>query len=307
MSEYPDYVSGKVIEERKNYYLVSTSAGEVRSTIKGTLKKNRKRIATGDLVSLQIINHDSMEGIITKVHERINFLPRPPLANLSQVMFINSFKSPNLDTEAVDRFLFSASVYEIESVLIFNKTDLLSDRDLEELGELERYYSQIGYRTLRTSAVNRHGLGQLTDSCKGKTSAFTGLSGVGKSTLLSFIFPELELKTNEVSGRSGRGTHTTTHISLLSLDPETFIADTPGFAFVEVPTVPEETVVSHFPELEKVTGECRFNDCKHDQEPGCRVKELVEKGEIARWRHAHYLEIHKEMMERRRSYGKRGF
>ncbi|MFW6245594.1 MAG: ribosome small subunit-dependent GTPase A, partial [Fibrobacterota bacterium] len=187
MSEYPDYVSGKVIEERKNYYLVSTSAGEVRSTIKGTLKKNRKRIATGDLVSLQIINHDSMEGIITKVHERINFLPRPPLANLSQVMFINSFKSPNLDTEAVDRFLFSASVYEIESVLIFNKTDLLSDRDLEELGELERYYSQIGYRTLRTSAVNRHGLGQLTDSCKGKTSAFTGLSGVGKSTLLGMI------------------------------------------------------------------------------------------------------------------------
>lgn len=307
MCESSTHISGKVIEERKNYYLVSTSAGEVRSTVKGALKKNRKRIATGDQVSLQIINKDSMEGVITNVLKRVNFLPRPPLANLSQVVFINSFKSPNLDTEAVDRFLFSASIYEIESVLIFNKIDLLTERELEELSEIEQYYSQIGYRTFRTSAVTRYGLDELIHSCREKTSAFTGLSGVGKSTLLSAIFPDLEFRTSEVSGRSGRGTHTTTHVTLLSLTPQTFIADTPGFAFVDVPTIPEETVVAHFAELEKVTGECRFNDCKHDQEPGCRVKELVESGEIAHWRYAHYLKIYKEMLERRRSYGKKGF
>ncbi|MFP4162722.1 MAG: ribosome small subunit-dependent GTPase A [Chitinispirillaceae bacterium] len=298
-------LSGRIIEERKNYYTVSTSIGTVRSTLKGVLKKKKRKIATGDLVYIDIINPDSMEGVITGIQNRTSFLPRPPLANISQVVFINCYKNPGLNFEAVDRFLFSATAYNIDAILTFNKTDLLTDEESAELKKTEKYYSGIGYTTLRTSAVNRQGIDELVSICTNKTSAFTGLSGVGKSTLLSSIFPDIEFKTSEVSGRSGRGTHTTTHTTLLSLDNQTFIADTPGFAFVDVPTVPEETVISHFPELEKVTGECRYNDCRHDQEPGCKVKELVDSGEIAPWRHSHYLKIHKEMQERRKNYRKR--
>ncbi|MDR2578128.1 MAG: ribosome small subunit-dependent GTPase A [Chitinispirillales bacterium] len=296
-------VPGKIIEEQKNYYVVSTSGGELRCTLKGALLKERKRrIATGDSVKIQVINADSAEGIICEISKRQNFLPRPPLANLSQVIFVNCFKRPQINTEAIDRFLFSAAAYGIDAVIVFNKMDLLDADEAGELETAENYYREISYKILRTSVPENQGVEELVGLCRGKTSAFTGLSGVGKSSLLSIIFPDMEFSTNEVSGASGRGTHTTTHTKLLSLDNNTFIADTPGFAFVDVPTVDEDTVAAHFPEIEKQTGKCRFNNCIHDTEPGCAVVELVESGEIAPWRHEHYLKIYYEMAERRKMY-----
>jgi ribosome biogenesis GTPase len=120
--------------------------------------------------------------------------------------------------------------------------------------------------------------------------------------LLSLIFPGADLRAGEVSGARGRGVHTTTHTKLLSLDGGTFIADTPGWSFVDIPAVPEETVAAHFPEIEAVTGNCRFNNCVHDAEPGCRAAELAGAGEIAPWRLEHYLKIYKEMAKRRKAY-----
>ncbi|MDR2728895.1 MAG: ribosome small subunit-dependent GTPase A, partial [Chitinispirillales bacterium] len=201
--------------------------------------------------------------------------------------------------EAADRFLFSSSVYNINAILVFNKTDLLDEHELSGLRAIENVYKNIGYETMLVSAVKREGIGRLTDMCRDKTSAFAGLSGVGKSTILSVIFPDKEFRTKKVSGTNGRGTHTTTNINLLSLDKNSFLADTPGFAFVNVPAVEPETVVSHFPEIEKCAGVCKFNNCVHDAEPGCVVRELVEKNEIAPWRREHYLKLYYEMAERR--------
>jgi len=227
--------SGTVVEERKNYYIVATPRfGRLRCTVKGALLNKKKfRVSAGDSVEVRVINEDSSEGVICEVAERKSFLPRPPLANLSQVVFINCFKQPNLDTEAVDRFLFSSTVYGIDAVIVFNKTDLLSDAETAELAAVERYYREIGYKILHTSVSRKSGISDIVDICRRKTSAFTGLSGVGKSSLLSLIFPDFEFKTNGVSGARGRGTHTTTHINLLTLDENSFIADTPGFAFVD--------------------------------------------------------------------------
>ncbi|MCL2183492.1 MAG: ribosome small subunit-dependent GTPase A [Chitinispirillia bacterium] len=296
-------LAGRVVEEQKNYYIVSTARKDVRCTLKGALlKKKKQRLCTGDAVSVQIINDDSAEGIICSISPRRNLLPRPPLANLDQVIFVNCFKHPSLDTEAIDRFLFSSMSYDVESVIVFNKMDLLDDEEFGELEDIERFYKNIGYQILHTSVQDVSGIDKLIDLCKDKTSAFTGLSGVGKSSLLSLIFPGMEFRTSEVSGARGRGTHTTTHTKLLSLDKNTFIADTPGFAFVDVPTVDEGTVIAHFPEIEAVTGQCKFNNCIHDAEPGCRVIELIEAGEIAPWRHEHYLKIYGEMVRRRKMY-----
>jgi len=303
MSELIQTLPGRVVEEQKNYYIVSTKQNDIRCTLKGTLlKKRNQRICTGDSVSIQIINNDSAEGVICEISPRQNFLPRPPLANLDQIIFVNCFKHPRLDTEAIDRFLFSSTAYNVDAVIVFNKMDLLDEEEFRELEDVEQYYKNINYKIIHTSVPGRLGVDNLTDLCKDKTSAFTGLSGVGKSSLLSLIFPGMEFKTNEVSGSHGRGTHTTTHTKLLSLDKNTFIADTPGFAFVDVPTVDEDTVIAHFPEIEAVTGQCRFNNCIHDNEPGCKVIELIEAGEIAPWRHDHYLKIYQEMVRRRKMY-----
>jgi len=275
----------------------------LRCTVKGTLLNKKKfRISAGDSVRVQIINRDSAEGVICEAAERVSFLPRPPLANLSQVVFVNCFKHPSLDTEAVDRFLFSSAVYGIDAVIVFNKTDLLGDAETAELAETERRYKDVGYKILRTSVPARQGVAELIELCRNKTSAFTGLSGVGKSSLLSLIFPDSEFKTNDVSGARGRGTHTTTHIELLTLDENSFIADTPGFAFVDVPAVDEDSVAEYFPEIKNAVGQCRFNNCVHDAEPGCKIVELVDKGEIADWRREHYLKIYREMVKRRKMY-----
>jgi len=266
------------------------------------LNKKKFRISAGDSVRVQIINQDSSEGVICEVAERRSFLPRPPLANLSQVVFVNCFKHPSLDTEAVDRFLFSSAVYGIDAVIVFNKTDLLNEAETAELADTERRYRDIGYKILRASVPDRQGIQELIEICRNKTSAFTGLSGVGKSSLLSLIFPNSEFKTSGVSGARGRGTHTTTHIKLLTLDENSFIADTPGFAFIDIPAVDEESVAEYFPEIKNAVGKCRFNNCVHDAEPGCKVAELIDKGEIAGWRREHYLKIYREMIKRRKMY-----
>jgi len=303
MSEPNTTLTGRIVEEQKNYCIVSARGRALRCTLKGALLKQRgRRACTGDVVSVRIINDDTSEGVICGISPRQSFLPRPPLANLSQVIFVNCFKHPRLDTEAIDRFLFSGMAYGIDAIIAFNKMDLLDERERDELGAAERYYADIGYKILHTSVPQNQGIDELTDLCRGKTSAFTGLSGVGKSSLLARIFPDVEFRTGGVSGSMGKGTHTTTHTKLLTLGGDTFIADTPGFAFVDIPDVPEETVAAHFPEIERATGECRFNNCIHDAEPGCKVAELVEAGEIAYWRRDHYLKIYREMVMRRKMY-----
>jgi ribosome biogenesis GTPase len=296
--------TGIVVEEQKNYYMVSSpQGGRLRCTVKGALlNKKKARVSTGDLVGVQATNQDSAEGVICSVAERKSFLPRPPLANLSQVAFINTFKHPALNTEAIDRFLFSSAVYGIDAVIVFNKMDLLNGNETAELEAVERRYKNIGYGVLRTSVPQKQGISELIGLCNGKTSAFAGLSGVGKSSLLSLIFPGAEFKTGGVSGARGKGTHTTTHIKLWALDENSFIADTPGFAFVDVPAVNEEAVAEYFPEIRAAVGQCRFNNCIHDAEPGCAVAKMVERGEIADWRREHYLKIYREMARRRRAY-----
>ena len=296
-------IHGHVIEEQKNYYLVDSEQGIIRCQIRGTLKKNSVHVCTGDFVDIEIINTDPPEGLVAKIHERKSYLQRPPLANLTQILFINSYKQPSLDLESLDRFLFTTEVYHITPVIIFNKHDLLNDEELSNLKTITSQYNKIGYRTICTSAYTQQGIEELESLCDNQISACTGLSGVGKSSLLSCLFPTRSFKTSEVSGPTGRGTHTTTTVILLPYK-NGYLADTPGYSFVNLPLVDEDNTVSCFPELAGVVGQCKFNDCLHNGEPGCAVQELIESGDIAESRRKHFLKIYNELKVLRQKFRK---
>jgi ribosome biogenesis GTPase / thiamine phosphate phosphatase len=295
-------VSGRIIEEQKNYFIIDTPRGALRAATRGLLKKDRKRVCVGDMVEFEMTNEDTAEGVILSIRERTSFLNRPPLANLTQVILVCTVKEPPLDLEATDRFLVCASAYGLNPVLVFNKNDRLDDAEAASLETVLGVYRKCGYTALVTSASTGSGVQELIEICAGKVSAFAGLSGVGKSALLQRIFPDREFRVGEVSGPTGRGTHTTTCVTLLPIKNGGYIADTPGLAFIDLPLVPEEDIAGYFPELESRIGNCRFNNCIHENEPGCSVRALVDSGEIAAWRVEHYLKIFREMRERRRRY-----
>ncbi len=234
-----------------------------------------------------------------------SFIHRPALANLKQILFITTFKSPFLDLEALDRMLFTAEVYNIKATIVFNKTDLLDTEEHIALEKIIPIYNNCGYETLKTSARTGMGIDLLELKCASyEICAFSGLSGVGKSTLLSKLFPEKSFRIGEVSGANGRGTHTTTNNVLHPHLNGSYIADTPGISFVDIPTIPEENVISCFPEIKDCIGQCRFNNCIHDGEPGCFVQERVNEGDIAISRWEHYLKIFNEMKSIRKQYRK---
>ena len=295
-------IAGRIIEEQKNFFIANTAQGDVRVVTKGVLKLHKARICTGDFVDIELTNTDPPQGLILKIHERTSFLKRPPLANLTQVIFICTFKEPPLDLEATDRFLVCASAYGLTPVIAFNKVDLITPGEQEFSQRIIATYRRAGYKIVLTSALAGQGVDELVGICGGQVSAFTGLSGVGKTTLLSRIFPDRELRIGEVSGPTGRGTHTTTSVTLLPLPSGGFIADTPGLSLVDLPLVPEEDIATYFPELDAMIGKCKFNNCVHENEPGCKVREAVEAGDIAPWRHEHYLKMFREMRDRRRGY-----
>jgi ribosome biogenesis GTPase / thiamine phosphate phosphatase len=295
-------ITGRIIEEQKNYFIIDTVQGTLRAATSGLLKKDAKRVCVGDMVDCEITNIDTPAGVILSIHERTSFLNRPPVANLTQVILVCTVKEPPLDLEATDRFLVCASAYGLAPVLVFNKNDRLAPAESASLETIVSVYKRCGYQVLLTSAHTGAGLEQLMQTCADRVSAFAGLSGVGKSALLSKIFPDRTFTLGEVSGPTGRGTHTTTRVTLLPLPKGGYIADTPGLSFVDLPLVPEEDIMTYFPELDRQIGSCRFNNCIHENEPGCRVRELVDAGEIAAWRVEHYLKIFKEMKERRRQY-----
>lgn len=295
-------LSCRVIEEQKNYFQVDSSQGLVRAGIKGALKKERARICSGDIVDVELMNSEPPEGIITKVHKRKNFLPRPALANIDLVFFIHTIKEPPIDLDALDRFLFSAEVYMFRPIIVFNKIDILTDTDIAKCEEVSGIYKNAGYEILHTSAVTCEGVDKLVELCKNHISAFTGLSGVGKSTLLSKIFPDIDFRIGKISDHTQRGTHTTTNTTLHKLSHDGYIADTPGLSFVNIPEVPDEMVSSYFPELCSRIGQCKYNNCTHHDEPGCMVESLIQNNEIANSRMVNYRKIYKEMFMKRKSY-----
>ncbi|MFP4416555.1 MAG: ribosome small subunit-dependent GTPase A [Chitinispirillaceae bacterium] len=299
-----DYLqTGLVTEEQKNYYVVDCTHGTFQATLTGALRHRKKRICTGDNVDIHIINNDTREAVVRRVHKRKNFLPRPPIANIDQVILVVTVVQPQADLITFDRFLFAAEYYGFSPRIVCNKVDLVNSGDQELLKQIHRTYCGVGYDVLDTSASTGYQLDLLVEKCTNRRSIFAGVSGVGKSSLLSRILPDQDFRTSELS-TIGRGVHTTTSTTLLHLPTGGYIADTPGFAFIDLPVVLPQEVAHYFPEISNAGKDCRFSNCIHQNEPSCRVKQLVSEGSIAHSRYENYLLFYSYMQDQLRVYPK---
>ncbi|WP_281951757.1 ribosome small subunit-dependent GTPase A [Nitrosophilus kaiyonis] len=252
------------------------------SIIRKKLKK--LKLYAGDFVEGEIVDD---KFVIEKIYERKNLLTRPPVANVDNVLIVVAIKNPDFDNYLLDNFLAVYEYKQIEPVIIFNKIDLLSDKS--ELKKWMEIYKKIGYETHALSAKENSAIEKIKDYIKGQISILAGPSGVGKSTILSKIL-DIPIKTKDISNKLKRGRHTTTAVTLYRFNENSFIADTPGFSKVEATYFMEKKDVRlYFREF--LNYSCKFPDCTHTSEPGCKVKEAVLKGEISCERFKSYLKI----------------
>jgi ribosome biogenesis GTPase len=296
---------GRVIQEQKNYCLVDISQKEpVRAVLKGVAKNKQKRIAVGDFVEVELFDGIADNAIIRDVLERKNFLPKPLIANIDGIFFVNCFIEPALDLFYIDRFLFCAAAKNINVTLIFNKTDILTKSQFDELRNLAKIYEKIGFEVLMTSVKDEKSISKVAQAAQDRVSVFAGQSGVGKSSIMQILFPDISFIVQELSPNLLRGRNTTSHTSLLQLANGGFIADTPGFSFFEIPNIEPRFVVSCFPDFVKVleNSPCRFSNCSHKNEPECSIKSAVEVGEIYPNRLKSYMAIFDDTAAKAKNY-----
>ncbi len=258
-------------------------------------------IAVGDFVNFQIEDEIENFGTIFEIGLRNNYVIRKSVhktghghliaANVDQAILIATLVFPKTSLGFIDRFLVAIETFRIPGVIIFNKRDLISDDFAPFLEELMDLYSSLGYICLATSAKDRLGIDEFSDILKGKTSLVSGHSGVGKSTLVNVIAPGLDLKTQEVSTFANKGVHTTTFSEMFEIAEDTFIIDSPGIKELGLVDMSADEIVHSFPEMRAVLNQCKFDNCRHINEPGCIVKEMVGEGEIAISRYESYLSM----------------
>ncbi|PWJ59589.1 ribosome biogenesis GTPase [Dyadobacter jejuensis] len=258
-------------------------------------------IAVGDQVRFEVEDSNENFGIISEILPRENYVIRSSVhktghghliaANVDQAILIATLVFPKTSLGFIDRFLVAIETFRIPGVIIFNKLDLLSEEFYPFLQELMDLYSGLGYQCLATSAIEKEGLEEFEGLLKGKTSLLSGHSGVGKSTLVNVIAPTLDLRTQEVSSFANKGVHTTTFASMFELSEDTFIIDTPGIKELGLADMNAEEIAHSFPEMRALLNACKFNNCRHINEPGCAVKEHVQEGTIALSRYESYLSM----------------
>ncbi|KAA8484727.1 ribosome biogenesis GTPase [Arcticibacter tournemirensis] len=299
-------MQGLVIKSTGSWYQVETEDGTVLDCrIKGIFRtkdiKTTNPIAVGDRVEIEL-EPDQDTGIINKLKERKNYIIRKSVnlskqaqiiaANLDQALLVVTLASPRTSLGFVDRFLVTAEAYDVPAGIIFNKLDLFSDEGLEILAEYEEIYTSIGYPCYEVSALEGTNLEQITDVLKDKVTLISGHSGVGKSTLINKLIPEIELKTGEVSEWSDKGQHTTTFAEMHPLPQGGYLIDTPGIRELGVIDIEKQELGHFFPEMRQLMNQCRFNNCRHINEPGCAVVEAVNEGSINLSRYESYLSIY---------------
>lgn len=237
-------------------------------------------------------------GYIEQVYDRVTQLQRPAVANVDQAMIVVSIVDPAINLNLLDRYLVQVEHQALKSIVCFNKADLVTEDLLAQYRDL---YQAIGYQVIATSAVTNQGLDPVLQALEGHITAILGPSGVGKSTLLNAINPDFQLETGGVSEKTRRGRHTTRHVELFPVGDTGYIFDTPGFSSLDVTFIEEVRDLSdHFPEMKALRPSCRFDDCIHENEPICAVKQALAEGKIAQTRYDNYLLMLEEIRSFRR-------
>ncbi|HLP65623.1 ribosome small subunit-dependent GTPase A [Flavobacterium sp.] len=300
-------MTGLVYKSTGSYYTVKTDDHQVyECRIKGKFRmkgiKSTNPIAVGDVVDFELDNTTDEEvGQIHNIHDRKNYIVRKSVnlskqthiiaSNIDVVFLLITINNPPTTTSFIDRFLLTAEAYGIEAVLVFNKIDTYDDAMLDEQLYLHYIYSEIGYKCLRVSSTEGKGIDELKQLMTGKVSMFSGHSGVGKSTLVNALQPNLNLKTKSISEQSKQGQHTTTFAEMYDLDFDAKIIDTPGIKGFGIVDMEKEEISGFFPEFFKLQDNCKFNNCLHKEEPNCAIKKALEEDKIAWSRYNSYLKI----------------
>ncbi len=296
-------LDGVIVRNYGLYFDVATPVGQVRATLRGILKRERVKTnpaTVGDRVQLTLTTPGSSppEGVIEQIIPRIRSLSRLArgtddveqviLANPDQLIAVFSIQDPEPHPRMIDRFLLIAEAQNLDAAIVINKLDLASDRAASQLANR---FKHTGYPVFKTSAVTDEGIDDLREHLTNKISAFAGPSGVGKSSLLNRIVPELNEPTGDISEATGKGRHTTTWTTLFEIGPNTFVADTPGMRQLGLWGVDFERLDELFPEFQPFLGRCRFGDCRHINEPSCAVLAGVESGKIDQDRYMSYRQL----------------
>ena len=280
--------TGRILRSLSGFYDVQTDSGMVTCRGRGNLRRGQEIPLTGDMVEITV---EKGRGMVEKILPRRNRFIRPAVANVDALVIFAANVNPITEPFLIDRVAAIAGDQEVEVILCVNKCDL------DPAVDLVRIYQNAGFSVIRSSAETGEGVEQLRQMIRGKLVAFTGNTGVGKSSMLNRLCPDLGVATGEVSEKLGRGRHTTRHVELYRLEEDTYVADTPGFASFDTEQMDvllKENLQYAFPDFAPYLGQCQFHDCSHRSEPACAVREAVEAGKIEKTRYDSYLRLYEK-------------
>lgn len=288
---------GQIYKIHSDFYYVDDGVNSFECKIREVLKKQKEKILVGDFVEFE-------NGVITNLIERKNFIKRPSVANIDQIIIVSALKQPDLDLHQLNRYIALAKYYNIPTVLCFNKEDLKWEKQLGE--KIKKIYSPLGYKIVFTSATEHKGIKNFEKILDNKTSVLCGNSGVGKSSLVNAINPDLNLRTKQVSEKTLKGTHTTRHCEIIKLNNSSRIVDTPGFSNVKFDFILPADVDLLFDDIAKFRDDCKYSDCLHINEDECNVLNNIDKIDSTRYEsYLAFIDEAKEYKERIKYEGKK--
>jgi ribosome biogenesis GTPase / thiamine phosphate phosphatase len=303
-----------VYKSTGSWYVVKNTKGQTfNARILGKFKidglTSTNPIAVGDEVEIATENEIEQSVTITQIHTRTNYINRTSPANkhqhhiiasnLHQSLLFATLKEPKTSQGFIDRFLISSEAFHIPTILVFNKADIFGKKEAVKFEECKQIYEAIGYTVKKISVQTGEGVNELQDLLKDKTSLLSGHSGVGKSSFLNKLFPHMQLRTQDVSGWSGKGLHTTTFAEMFDLPEGGKVIDTPGIRELGLVDISKQELSHYFPEMMALINDCQFNNCLHTEEPGCAIKKAVNNGSISEDRYVSYRNILDGIEERK--------
>ena len=288
---------GQIYKIHSDFYYVYDGTQSYECKIREVLKKQKEKILVGDFVEFN-------SGVIESIVNRKNYISRPSVANIDQIVIVSALKEPDLNLTQLNRYIALAKYHRIKPVLCFNKSDLKWDRHLKD--KILSIYENLGYEVVFTSATEHKGLKEFEKLLKGKVSVLCGSSGAGKSSLVNALNPNLNLRTKEVSEKLQRGTHTTRHCEILKINQDSLMVDTPGFSNVRFDFIMPADVDLLFDEIAEYRGCCKYGDCLHINEDGCSVLANLDKIDISRYEsYLAFVEEAREYKERVKYEGRK--